>query len=69
MGHRCIPELSAIGVNFGLDVIGSSVIVCRVLDASQVVAVLLWKNFTVLNWLYSGVMMVLVDLTVDSGGY
>lgn len=45
-----------------------TVVLLALLDGGHLVNVLLWENFTVLDRLDRGVVVILVDLTVDGGG-
>jgi len=59
-----ILELGLFGSDTLLDVGVVAVLDFAVLNANLVVMMLLWENFTVLNGLYGGVVVVLVDFAV-----
>lgn len=61
-------ELQTLLFQTGLDSLSVAVVVFTVLDWNDVVLMLLWENLTVLHWLHGGVVVVLVDLTVNGGG-
>ena len=63
-----IFELSSLRIKSLLHVVIVSVVDLFMLNTSKVVLVLLWKNLFVLNWLDGGVVMILVDLTINGSG-
>jgi len=62
-----VAELSLLGLETGLDVIGAVVLDLAVLDGDDVVVVLLLKLLLVLHGLHRGVVVVLVNLLVNRG--
>jgi len=62
-----VLELSAFSLETLLYVVIVAVVDLTVLDASEVVRMLLWEDLLVLYRLDGSVVVVLVDLTVDSG--
>ena len=63
----CVLELHAFLFETCLDSLGVAVLVLAVLDRHDVVAMLFWKDFTVLHRLHRRMVMVLMYLTVDGG--
>lgn len=62
-----VLELQTLLLKTGLDGGIVTVVLLALLNGSHLVDVLLWENFTVLDGLHRGVVVVLVDLTVDGG--
>lgn len=60
-----VDELANLHINAALDSLVISMVELFLLDRNHLMRVLLWENFTVGNWLNSGVVMVLVNLPVD----
>lgn len=63
-----VAELGGGLVQLAVDIGLVAMLEVAVLDTDQVVVVLLWESLGVLNWLDGGVVVVLVNLLVDSGG-
>lgn len=63
-----VSELSLLSLKTLSYVVVIAVLDLTVLNTDNVVAVLLWKNLAVLDWLDGGVVMILVNLTVDGSG-
>jgi len=61
-----VLELSSLGIKSLLYVVVVAVVDLLVLDSSEVVRMLLWKNLLVLDWLDGSVVVILVDLTINS---
>ena len=61
-------ELSSLLFQTGLDSLWVAMLMVTLLDAHHVVGVLLWQNLAVLHRLHGGVIVVLMDLTIDGGG-
>ncbi len=60
-------ELQTLLLETGLDSLGVTVNVLTMLHRNNVVMMLLRKDLTVLYWLHGGVIMVLVDFTINGG--
>jgi len=60
-----VLELSSLSSETLLYVVVIAVLDVAVLNTGHLVGVLLWENLTILNWLDGGVVVILVDLTVD----
>ena len=58
-------KLHALLLETCFDCLLVAVMVLTVLNRNDVVAMLFWKDLTILNWLYRSVVMVLMHLTVD----
>lgn len=66
LGHTTVAlELSGFLFEAGFDSIGIAMLMVTFLDGDDVVMMFLGKDFTVLDRLNGGVVMVLVDLTID----
>ena len=66
LGHTTVAlELGRFLFEAGLDCIGIAVLMVTFLDRNDVVMMLLGKDFTVMDRLNGGVVMVLMDLTID----
>ena len=63
-----VLELCFLGGQTFIDVVIVSMLDVSVLHIMYLVAVLFWKNFTMLDGLDGGVMMVLMDFTIYGGG-
>lgn len=63
-----ILELGSLGRETLLDVITAAVVDFAVLDVPELVRVFLREDFTVLDGLDGGVVVVLMDFAVDGGG-
>jgi len=63
-----VLELGLFGCETLLDVLIIAVLQIASLDTCHLVGVLLWKNLTIFDRLNGGVVVVLVDLSVNSGG-
>lgn len=61
-----VLELSTLCIELASDIVCIVVLESAVLCWSDLVVVLLFSDGTVCHWLNSGVMVILVDLTVDS---
>lgn len=65
-GHATVAlELSSFLLKTGLDSFGVAVCVVTLFNRNDVVLMLFGENFTVVHWLDGGMIMVLVNLTVD----
>jgi hypothetical protein len=60
-----VLKLRALLLKACLDGIGIAVLMLSVLDGNDVMGVLFWENFAVLDWLHGGVVMILMYLTVN----
>lgn len=60
-----VLKLRALLLKTCLDSIGITVLMLSVLDGDDVMGVLFWENFAVLDWLHGGVVMILMYLTVN----
>lgn len=65
---RSVLELGCFPVESRFDLCWVGMFEFLVLDACHLVGVLLWKNLSILNWLNGGVVMILVNLSVNRGG-
>lgn len=61
-------ELGLFGGEAFFDVGVVAVFDVAVLDAGHLVGVFFWKDLTVLDWLHGGMVVVLVDFSVDGCG-
>ena len=69
LAHSSVAlELSGFLFEAGFDCIGIAMLMVTFLDGNDVVMMLFGKDFTVYNRLNGGVVMVLVDLTIDGSG-
>lgn len=62
-----VLELQTLLLETGLDGGIVAVVLLALFNGSHLVDVLLWEDFTVLDGLHRGVVVVLVNLTVDGG--
>lgn len=62
-----VLELQTLLLETGLDGGIVTVVLLALFNGSHLVDVLLWEDFTVLDGLHRGVVVVLVNLTVDGG--
>lgn len=69
VGNALVLELSGLSCETALDVGLVTVLERSVLDGDEVVVMLLGEDLTVLNGLDGGVVVVLVNLTVNGRGY
>lgn len=60
-----VLELPTLLFQICRDSIRVAVLDLAILNGSHAVGVLLWKNFAIFDWLDRGVVMVLVDLTIN----
>ena len=68
-GHATVAlELSSFLLKTGLDSLGIAVLVVTLLNRDDIVLMLFRENFTVVHRLDRGMVMVLVNLTVDGSG-
>lgn len=63
-----VLELHTLLLKTSLDGGIVTVILLALLNGGHLVNVLLGENFTVLDWLHRGVVVILVDFTVDGSG-
>lgn len=61
-----VLELGTLGIKSLLYVVVVAMVNLLVLNPSNIVGVLLWKNLLILNWLDRSVVVVLVNLTINS---
>lgn len=67
-GDALIPELGLLLGETGLDVLGVTMLVAALFGGNDVVLVLFWQDLTIVDRLDGGVVMVLVNLLVNSSG-
>jgi len=60
-----VLKLRALLLKTCFDGIGIAMLMLSVLDGDDVVGVLFWENFAVLDWLHGGVVMILMYLTIN----
>jgi hypothetical protein len=65
--YALVLELSGLLLQSGNDITFITMLELAVLNGTQVVAVLLWKNLAILHWLDRVVVVILVNFFVDSG--
>ena len=66
LGHTTVAlELSSFLLEAGFDSIGIAMLMMAFLDGDDVVMMFLGKDFAVMDRLNGGVVMVLMDLTID----
>ena len=63
-----ILELRSLSIESLLYMVIIAMVDLLLLDSSEVVGMLLWKNLLILDWLDGSVMVILVDLTINGSG-